>query len=64
MDFYGHPYNYDESPYLQQPHQDIRKIMPTGEPALDFTLPSLEGGEVTLSALRGKPVLIEFGSIT
>ena len=30
----------------------------------DFTLPSLDGGEVTLSSLRGKPVVMEFGSIT
>lgn len=35
-----------------------------GQMAPDFTLPSLEGGEVTLSSLRGKPVAIEFGSIT
>lgn len=35
-----------------------------GQMAPDFTLPSLDGGEVTLSSLRGKPVAIEFGSIT
>jgi hypothetical protein len=63
-DFYGHPYNYDASPYLQEPHTDLRQIMPTGERALDFTIPSLDGDEVTLSALTGKPVMIEFGSIT
>jgi len=27
-------------------------------------LPSLDGGEVQLSRLRGMPVVIEFGSIT
>lgn len=32
----------------------------TGAPAPDFTLPSTAGGEVTLSALRGKPVLLAF----
>ena len=36
----------------------------TGDPVPDFTLPSLEGEEVTLSKLRGKPVMIEFGSRT
>lgn len=30
----------------------------------DFTLPLLDGGEVTLSKLRGKPVVIEFGFVT
>ncbi len=35
-----------------------------GEAAPDFTLPLLGGGEVTLSSLRGKPVMMEFGSIT
>lgn len=32
----------------------------TGAPAPDFTLPSTAGGEVTLSGLRGKPVLLAF----
>ena len=31
-----------------------------GAPAPDFTLPSTGGGEVTLSRLRGKPVLLAF----
>ena len=31
-----------------------------GSPAPDFTLPSTAGGEVTLSAFRGKKVLIAF----
>jgi cytochrome c biogenesis protein CcmG/thiol:disulfide interchange protein DsbE len=30
------------------------------QPAADFTLPLLGGGEVTLSSLRGKPVVINF----
>lgn len=32
------------------------------QPAPDFTLPSVSGEAVTLSALRGKPVLINFWS--
>jgi len=31
-----------------------------GAPAPDFTLKTLDGGEVTLSDLRGRPVLINF----
>ena len=36
-----------------------------GEEAPDFTLPTLEGEQVRLSAFKGsKHVLLEFGSIT
>ncbi len=64
-DFHGHDYNYAVSPHLKETHTELRSIFPTGSPAGDFTLPRLDGeGEVTLSELRGKPVLIEFGSIT
>lgn len=31
-----------------------------GEPAPDFTLPSTSGSKVTLSGLRGKPVMLAF----
>ena len=62
--FHDHEYNFDESPYLQEPHREFRDIMRASSLALDFTLPELGGGEVTLSDLRGKPVLIEFGSVT
>ncbi|MEZ4736489.1 MAG: redoxin domain-containing protein [Caldilineaceae bacterium] len=41
----------------------VRGIQP-GEQAPDFTLPRSDGGEVQLSALRGKPVLLHFGSPT
>src|SRR5581483_4005081 len=35
-------------------------LPPVGAPAPDFTLPSTAGTEVTLSALRGKNVLLAF----
>ncbi|MBM3219553.1 MAG: hypothetical protein FJZ38_12910 [Candidatus Rokubacteria bacterium] len=35
-----------------------------GEPAPDFDLPTIDGGRFCLSAHRGRPVLIEVGSIT
>jgi peroxiredoxin Q/BCP len=31
-----------------------------GQPAPDFTLPDQDGNEVTLSALRGGPVVVYF----
>ena len=31
-----------------------------GKPAPDFTLPADDGSQVTLSALRGKPVVLFF----
>ena len=62
--FHDHEYNFDASPYLTEPFLDFRNTMRAGEMALDFTLPALDGDTVTLSDLRGKPVLIEFGSIT
>jgi peroxiredoxin len=37
-----------------------RTVPPIGRTAPDFTLPSTSGEKVTLSALRGKPVLIAF----
>ncbi len=35
----------------------------TGQAAPDFTLPTSDGGSITLSALRGRPVLLEFMDI-
>lgn len=35
-------------------------VPPVGQPAPDFTLRSTSGENITLSALRGKPVLIAF----
>ena len=36
------------------------ETVPVGAPAPDFTLTSIDGGEVSLSALRGKPVVLVF----
>lgn len=35
-----------------------------GEPAPDFELPEAGGGTLRLSELRGRPVLLRFGSFT
>ena len=57
-------YNFD----VYERRHEGSKVFPSGthagEEAPDFTLPALGGGEKTLSALRGTPVVIEFGSIT
>ena len=36
------------------------EILPTGRPAPDFSLESTTGGEIALSDLRGKPVILAF----
>lgn len=41
------------------PQPEVRPVI-LGQVMPDFTLPALDGGEVTLSALRGKNVLIVF----
>jgi hypothetical protein len=35
-----------------------------GEPAPDFELPQVGGGALRLSAFRGRPVLLHFGSFS
>lgn len=49
--------------------QDARRTVEAqgikpGELAPDFELPSARGGMVRLSSLRGKPVLLHFGSLS
>jgi hypothetical protein len=50
---------------LQDAHRTIAKqgILP-GEMAPNFELPRAGGGSLRLSDLRGKPVLLHFGSFT
>ena len=40
-----------------------RGIAP-GEPAPDFEMPRVGGGHLRLSSLRGRPVILHFGSFT
>ncbi len=40
-----------------------RGILP-GQPAPDFALPRVGGGQLRLSDLRGGPILLHFGSTT
>jgi len=35
-------------------------MLDTGTPAPDFTLPNQDGEPITLSSLRGKPVVLYF----
>ena len=35
-------------------------VVPVGSEAPDFTLTAIDGSEVTLSGLRGKPVVLVF----
>ena len=65
-DFFGREYNYDTW-VASVPELDMfREMAHAGNPAPEFTLPILDGDgqTVTLSQLRDKPVMIEFGSIT
>ncbi len=64
-DFLGHVYNYDDFERRPEENGYFRSLTHAGEEAPDFTLPRLDGeGDLTLSGLRGRPVMIEFGSIT
>jgi peroxiredoxin len=47
---------------LQQsaPSADSNSELAVGQPAPDFTLKTLDGGEASLSKFRGRPVLINF----
>ena len=63
-EFLSESYNYDTWRRNPEQYPYFRSTVRAGEPAPDFTLPLLDGGETALSSLRGKPVVLEFGSIT
>ena len=64
-EFVGRPYNFSEWRSTLEEREYFRStVARAGDPAPDFTLPALDGTEVTLSSFRGTPVMIEFGSIT
>ena len=64
-EFMGRPYNFSEWRSTLEEREHFRSsVARAGDPAPDFTLPALDGAEVTLSSFRGTPVMIEFGSIT
>lgn len=42
----------------------LKRGIPPGEAAPDFELPQVGGGALRLSDLRGRPVLLHFGSYT
>ena len=64
-EFLGRSYNFSEWRSTLEEREYFRStVARAGDPAPDFTLPALDGAEVTLASLRGTPVMIEFGSIT
>ena len=63
-EYYGKEYNDDVFKPSNGAFEDFRSIFHAGDRPPDFTLPLLDGGEITLSKLRRKPVVIEFGAIT
>ena len=65
--FGGHAFEHNHGtrpPSGGQAFEQFKQIAHAGEPAIDFSLPGIDGETVTLSELRGKPVVIEFGAIT
>ncbi len=66
MDHSTNTYNYETFSRSESTARsgDFAKRLRAGEEAPDFTLHTLEGKKVQLSALRGRHVLLEFGSIT
>lgn len=63
-EYLGREYNYETWERSGRESELFRQIAHAGEEGIDFTLPGIDGGTVTLSELRGKPVVIEFGAIT
>lgn len=64
-DFLGRPYNLTIWKPTRSEREYFRNEGPrVGTMAPDFTLPSIDGGELNLESLRGTPVVLEIGSMT
>jgi hypothetical protein len=63
-EYFDREYNYEVWHHSAAEFAQFKTITHAGDPAPDFTLPALDGSHVRLSAIRGLPVMIEFGSIT
>lgn len=63
-DFLGREYNFTETGPGAGEQALFKEVAMPGTEAPDFTLENLDGGTVTLSDLKGLPIVLEFGSIT
>src|SRR4051794_40684860 len=61
--FFGREYNYAEWARSIDEMAYFKTLAHAGDAAPHFTLPSVGGPSVTLAALRGAPVVLEFGSL-
>jgi cytochrome oxidase Cu insertion factor (SCO1/SenC/PrrC family) len=57
-------YNYTGFGQCDGAVADFWSVAKVGTQAPDFTLADLDGNAVSLSALKGSPILLEFGSVT
>ena len=62
--FLDRPYNFEVWSPSDVLWTHFTTVVHAGDRAPDFTLPTLDGNQVALSRLRGKPVMVEFGSTT
>ena len=63
-EFMGREYNYHTWTPSVGAFNALKEMSHAGDMAPDFTLPDLEGKQLRLSDLKGKPIVIEFGAIT
>ena len=64
-EFLGRDYNLTVWKMTRAERESFRNEGPrVGTLAPDFTLPSIDGGELNLESLRGMPVVLEIGSMT